>query len=97
MRTEVVRCGFCRLKGFEPSVSVMHLPLNDALIDYLRKIDPMNPVSERLAEDLERQNDALAATMEQDALNAGTAEAEQRYNRIVGIPQVGYTGKEFTG
>lgn len=96
MRTEHVRCGFCRMQGKDPSIAVMHVPLNDSLIDYLKKIDPMNPISERLNEDLERANAALVASMEQDALDAGVSGFSERYNRIVGIPQVGYTGKQFT-
>lgn len=95
LETHHVRCPMCQMRGFGSYVAALFMPLGDSLIDYLRKIDPENPISERLVEDMERQNEALAAAREQDAVNAGIAEAEQRYNRIVGIPQVGYTGKEF--
>lgn len=91
--TEVIRCSFCRLRGKEPHIAAVFLPLGDELIDYLKKIDPMNPISERLAEDLDRQNAALDAAREQDAANAAVAGMEQDYRRVAGIPQVGLTGK----
>jgi hypothetical protein len=92
--TKNIVCHFCQLQGRSPHIAAMHVPLNDTLIDYLKKIDPENPISERLNEDLERQNAALAASMEQAAVNAGVAGFEERYRRIAGIPLVGYTGRE---
>ena len=95
METGFIQCAYCKLKGRTSARAVVHFPLGDSLLDYLKKIDPVNPLSERLAEDIDRQNAALAATMENDALRAGNAAASDRYNRIVGIPQTGYTGKYF--
>jgi hypothetical protein len=91
--THFVGCPLCRMRGYNTAFAAVHFPLGDGLLDYLRKIDPENPLSERLAEDLDRQNELLAETMERDALRNGTAEASERYNRIVGIPQVGLSGK----
>lgn len=93
METHFVGCPLCKLRGFNSTSAVVHFPLGDSLIDYLKKIDPENPISERLAEDLDRQNELLAEVMERDALREGTAAAAERYNRLVGIPQVGLSGK----
>lgn len=92
--TEVIRCPYCRLRGREPHIAAVHLPLGDQLIDYLKKLDPENPISETLNEDLDRQNAALEAAREQDAVNAGVAGFEMDFRRVAGIPGVGYTGKE---
>ena len=92
MQTHVVTCKMCKLRGKHSHVPAVYFPLSDALLDFLRSIDPENPVSERLAEDLDNQNEALAATMERDALRDGTNAAALDYNRIVGIPQVGLSG-----
>jgi hypothetical protein len=92
METHFVHCPLCKLRGFTNAWAVVHFPLGDSLIDYLKKIDPENPISERLAADLDRQNEKLAAVMEQDALNAGTAAFEQDYRRLVGIPQTFLSG-----
>jgi hypothetical protein len=91
METHFVRCPLCQLRGYTNAYPVVFFPLGDSLIDYLKKIDPENPLSERLNEDLERQNEALAAQMERDALRPGEARAHADYNRLVGIPQTGWT------
>lgn len=92
MVTHYVHCPLCKMNGHTVGFSVVFMPLGDSLIDYLRKIDPENPISERLAEDLDRQNDALARTMENDAVLAGTAAFEDDYRRIVGIPTAHLSG-----
>jgi len=94
-QTEVIRCSYCRLRGKEPHIAAVYLPLGDQLIDYLKRLDPTNPISESLNDDLDRANEALERAMEQDAANAGIAGFEDAYRRIAGIPMVGYTGKEF--
>jgi hypothetical protein len=91
MQTQVIRCDYCRLKGFEPSIAAVFIPLNDDLIHYLKKIDPENPLSERLAEDLENSNQSLAAEMERKVMRDTEAGLLERFNRIAGIPQTGYT------
>jgi hypothetical protein len=94
METSSIRCSYCKLQGKEPSIAAVFIPLNDSLIDHLKSIDPSNPISERLAEDLDRANESLAAMMEKDALNYGSGAVLERFNRLAGIQQVGHTGKE---
>jgi hypothetical protein len=93
METTHVRCEFCRLQGRTTNVAAVFFPLSDSLIDHLKSIDPENPVSERLAEDLERQNAALSASMERDALRPGEARFEEDYRKIVGIPYAHLSGR----
>ena len=97
METHHVKCDYCALRGRQSFVAAVYMPLGDTLLDYLRKIDPENPISRRLAEDLDRQNVALAAAMEKKPIDDAMAGFSERYNRIVGNPQTGYTGKEFRG
>jgi hypothetical protein len=92
MVTNVVTCGLCKIRGKQSHWPVMFVPLNDDLINYLKKIDPENPISEGLAEQLDQQNELYAQVMEQDAVNQGVAAFEQDYRRVVGIPRVGLTG-----
>lgn len=93
METTHLKCDFCRLMGKSTYVAAVYFPLGDSLIEYLKKIDPENPISEQLAEDLERHNAALAASMERDALRPGEARFADDYNRIVGIPTAHLSGK----
>jgi hypothetical protein len=91
METHVLRCAYCRMQGKEPHIPAVFIPLGDSLIYHLKRLDPENPISERLGEDIDRANAALAASNERDALNAGDAKAHEDYNKIVGIPQFGYS------
>jgi hypothetical protein len=93
LETEHVKCLYCQLIGRQTYVAAVHMPLGDLLINHLKSIDPENPISERLADDLERKNQALAASMERDAVNKGSAGFEDNYRRIVGIPTVHLSGR----
>ena len=95
--TADIRCPYCQLKGRTTRVVAGYWPLDDSLIEHLRKIDPLRPGSETLAEEADRRNHQRLQSAENDISNAGYAALDERYNRIVGIPQVGYTGKEFRG
>lgn len=93
METSSITCDYCRLRGHRPHISTVYFPLGDALIGHLKKIDPENPLSEQLSADLDRANDALAAERENKVLRETDAGFHERYNRVVGIPQFGYSGK----
>lgn len=95
--TADVRCGFCALKGRTTRVVAGFWPLDDSLIDHLRKIDPLRDGQSELAEEADRHNRMLLQAEEDAAVAPGFAYADENFNRLVGIPQVGYTGKEFKG
>lgn len=93
--TADIRCPYCAVKGRHTRVVAGFWPLNDRLIEHLRKIDPLRGASDELAAEADRHNQMLLASQENDYVNHGNAAAEENYRRLVGIPMVGYTGKEF--
>lgn len=97
MDTWDIRCPYCRLKGRHTSVVAGYWPLNDRLLAHLHKIDPLNVFSEQQAAEADRYNERLLKQQEDDAMAPGYAEASDMYRRLVGIPMVGYSGKEFRG
>lgn len=94
MDTTAVRCPMCRMNGHDPAINVVFIPLNDSLIDKLRSLDPTNPISDALADDIDRANEALEAAMLRGAVNIVGAGARERYNRLWNVVQKGYTGRE---
>jgi hypothetical protein len=92
-----VSCGYCKLKGQEHRVAAGFFPLNDSLIDYLKRLDPEREASRRLRQQVDGHNLATQTRLEQSVSNATTDAANDDFNRIAGIPSVGYTGKEFRG
>lgn len=95
METTHVKCAYCQMVGRRTYVPAVFFPLGDALIDHLKSIDPENPLSEKLAEDLDRQNEALVAQMEADAIRNAEAAMHERYLRLAGIPHVHYDASMF--
>lgn len=94
MDTTAIRCNYCRMRGHDPSMAAVFIPLNDTLINHLKSIDPSNPISESLADDVDRANEFLDASRERDVMTYVEAGNRERYNRLVGNLQIGYTGRE---
>jgi hypothetical protein len=95
MDTEEISCGYCRLQGRATRVVAGFWPLDtDHLIEHLRKIDPLRGAQKELTAAADRRNRLLLESMETAALAPGYAAFDDNYNRLVGIPQVGFTGKE---
>jgi hypothetical protein len=92
LETRHVKCNYCTLLGKQTYHAVVFMPLGDMLINHLKSIDPENPISERLAEDLDRRNEALAASQERDAIRDAESAFEERYLRVAGIPHVHLSG-----
>jgi hypothetical protein len=91
--TTHLKCEYCRLIGRQTYVPAVFFPLSDSLIDHLKSIDPENPISEGLAERLDRENEALAARMEADAIRDSVAAFNEDYRRVVGIPYAHLSGR----
>lgn len=85
MDTADLPCPYCRLKGRTTRVVAGYWPLNDLLIDHLRKIDPLRGASEELSAEADRHNRLLLKSQEADAYREGEAAFSDDYNRIVGI------------
>lgn len=93
--THDIRCGFCALHGRTTRVVAGFWPLDDALLTHLQHIDPLNDYQDEIAEAADRSNRMLLKSQEDQISNDGYAALEERYNNIVGIESVGFTGKEF--
>lgn len=89
-----IRCEYCALRGRQSRMVAGFWPLDDALLEHLQKIDPLRGGSDELRDQADNRNKLLLAAEENDAMAPGYAYADEHYNRLVGIPQVGYTGKE---
>lgn len=92
--TEMVSCGHCRAKGYEHRWVASHWPMDETLIDYLKELE--RNIDGR-SETIKRQNAALQKQMLRNVLDPTLAEFEDNFNKLAGIPSVGYTGKVFTG
>jgi len=88
-------CGFCQLRGKDGRYPAGMFPLDgDMVLDHLKKLDPMRGYRDGLAEMLDARNAALEAARERDFSDTIQAATLENYNKMVGIPQWGYTGKE---
>lgn len=89
-----VSCGVCAIQGKNTAQLAAYFPLGDLLIDHLRMIAPERSSRRRL-EEMDRRNAQRNESKRRDAQNYGDSALLDRWNRIVGIEQVGYTGKEL--
>lgn len=94
--THDIRCGFCMLQGRQTRVTAGFWPLDDSLIQHLRMIDPLLDHQTEVAEAADRHNRLLLKSQEEDASRPGYSALSDKYNNLVGIEQVGYTGIEKT-
>lgn len=95
MDTADIRCPYCQIKGRTTRVVAGYWPLNERLIDHLRKLDPLRGHSHELAAEADRRNVARLKAAEANLSDTVISAADDDYRRLVGIPSVGYTGKEF--
>jgi hypothetical protein len=96
MEFSETKCDYCRMKGRDGRYRAAYFPLGETLIDHLKKIDPERGATRELAEASDRQNRAVLASREREISNTIEASTKENFNRLVGIQQVGYTGKEST-
>ena len=92
-----VSCPLCKVSGREHRVAGGYFPLNDQLIDYLKQLDPNRDGVQRSRSRVDANNLKLVQQQQRQVLNATTDAASDDFNRIAGIPSVGYTGKIFQG
>lgn len=94
--THHIACAYCKLKGRQTHVTAGFWPLDDSLIEHLRKIDPLRGAHRELTQAADLRNQARLKSAERDLSNHVEAVGSDHFNRLVGIPQVGYTGKVFS-
>lgn len=92
-----ISCSVCKLNGKEHRVIAGYFPLNECLIDHLKMLDPERGASQRLNAQVLKNNLANQARRGQAVIDTTSDKLNDDFSRIAGIPQVGYTGKEFRG
>lgn len=90
----VVACPICKLMGRTFKYAVAYFPLGDKLIDHLKKIDPERGLSRDQMKALRESNEALLRSQQRAVSNNAEAYGKDNFNRLVGIQQVGRTGRE---
>jgi hypothetical protein len=90
-----LRCPYCEMRGAQTRLVVGFWPLDDSLIEHLRKIDPLRDDQGEQAARADHHNRLLLQSQENSMSDAVTSAASDDYRRLVGIPMVGYTGKEL--
>jgi len=83
------KCGRCRR-----TFRAVYWPLNDSLLQYLRYVDPVRGGIERVFAEVEGAELERERARRREMRNYGEAVWKDDYNRLVGIPSVGYTGRE---
>lgn len=86
-----VRCGAC---GKVQKASFF--PLSDELLSYLRWSDPDRGGTERVLREVEEADSAKQAALKREFKRQHEEIWKEDFRRLFEIPQVGYTGKEFS-
>jgi hypothetical protein len=98
METREITCEHCRLKGRDARVAAAFFPLGETLIEHLRKMDPESDGVRRMMADV-LAAEAAKPLQQERAISNAIAEGIDGVQKSVlfDAPQVGYTGREFTG
>lgn len=88
-------CSYCKMQGQQAHITAAYFPLeSDALTQHLIRFDPLRSYRDTIAKDADAHNAAVAKQKEKEFdWNTKSAILDD-YRRLVGIPTVGYTGKE---
>lgn len=96
LQTAEAVCSYCRLRGRDGRHRAAYYPLDSELLfEHLRRLDPIRGWRDRIARAADARNKAILAARERDAMNQVEAATKDHWNKMVGIPMTGYTGKEF--
>lgn len=90
--TVMVSCRYCKAKGYEHRWLASHWPMDECLIDHLKMLEKgIDSVPDKL-----RHAQAVLQKQQlRQVLDPTLAGFEDRFNKLAGIPSVGYTGKVF--
>jgi hypothetical protein len=97
LKTGEAVCSHCQFKGRDGRYKAAYFPLNDILLEHLRKIDPERGGIERVTAEADQALVQRERSIERNTKNQIEAGIKEDIRRVLQIPQVGYTGKEFTG
>lgn len=91
--TGVAECTYCQVRGKDGKHMAAYFPLDDYLIMELRAMDPYKGWSEDRLKLIDEENRKIMESRKKDFDNQIEAITNDYYKRMVGIPQVGYTGR----
>lgn len=83
-------CPRCRA-----AFNAAHYPLADTLLEHLRYSDPYRGGVERQINEIDLHNERRDLAWERSHRNEANAVAADLFPQLMGIPKVGYTGREF--
>jgi hypothetical protein len=96
--TGEVVCPTCKRYGRNGRFAAAYFPLEgDALIQYLRRLDPLLGWNRGITKGIDAQERSVYATKQRNVSNAIEAGTLENWRRLAQIPQFGYTGKVFAG
>lgn len=89
-------CPRCKAEGRESGTRAVFFPLGDALLEELRKRDPIRDGGPRMLQLMDQANRRLELTRQREFSTYHEAVAKDSFNQLFQIQSVGYTGREFT-
>ncbi len=88
-------CSYCKMQGKQNHIPACYFPLDsDALIHHLIRYDPLRTYRDTIAKDADANNAAIKAKQMKDFESDIRGHVHDNYRKMVGIPSIGYTGKE---
>lgn len=89
--TVYISCEHCRLKGYDHNWIASFWPMDDILIEHLKKLkyELDHPV------DYQGKDNWLRSSMERRVVGQTADKFRDDFSRVVGNPVIGYTGKVF--
>ena len=93
MRFGETRCEWCMLKGKDGRVVAGFMPFGSALLEHLRRTDPLRDGIKRLAQEADEQNQRRLDAVRRQTSNTIEATTKDAFNKLVGISSFGYTGR----
>lgn len=91
-----VRCDYCVYNGRDGRHTACYFPLEgDSFLYHLRKLDPIRGWRDKIAAEVDANNDANLRAAERKFERDIEAITKDNFKQLVGIQSVGYTGKEF--
>lgn len=86
-----IRCPYCASKGRQGRLVAGYFPLDDSLIEHLKKIDPEGTYAQNLTKDIDRRNQQRDTSLERGLTTTVEGHADERFNQVVGIESFGYS------
>lgn len=96
LKTGEVRCFTCVKAKRDGRYRGAYFPFNDSLLQHLRSLDPRKGRQFDVVADADRANKLKQMGHERETSNVVESGIKENYGRMVGIPQFGYGGQDYT-